>query len=268
MRAVNKIPAKNVPEATPPIDEAVLVPASAPPTSTDFPFTFKDNADLSCAAVIPSAARAAGDDASASVKRPLEIPSEMAAFTRDVRIVSDAPTGRDNRALLCAANNCTPIAISSPPAASPRFPNPNAPRSASCRLTDVLTLAITSSDVLTPRVAATPTRRAEATSSEKEALLSGEPSESIAILRMKVRVGTTDAVAVAVEKGCIVPAVAVAVITALADDEPIAVIVETALEEGTMIVEVAIDDVVAAPVKTALDDGTADSVAGTAVPLG
>ncbi len=110
---------------------------------------------------------------------------------------------------------------------------------------------------MTPREAATPTRRAEPTSSEKEARLNGDPPGIIAILRVKASAGFTVAVAVAVENGSIVPAVAKAV----------GELVETALEE-LVLLAVALDVAVAITVKAALFDGTGVSVIGIAVSLG
>ena len=124
--AVKTIPATIVP-ATPPIeddddddDDAVF----AVPTEEA---TFKVSDDLNCGAVIPRAARAAGDEASASVKMPLEIPTEIAASTRDARIVTDAPAVGDNNVLVNTADICTPTSITSPPAARSRLPNNDEP---------------------------------------------------------------------------------------------------------------------------------------------
>ena len=56
---------------------------------------------------------------------------------------------------------------------------------------------MTSADVSTPREAATPTRRADATSFEKDETLNGEPPEGIARFKLNTSVGV-DTVAVAV----------------------------------------------------------------------
>ena len=192
--AVKTIPAKNVPETTPPIDDEDDDEEEEAPASTDCSATFSVNDDFNCELVIPRAASAAGDNANASVKTPLERPSEMAASTSDARIVTDTPIGADTMVEFNNADICTPTSIISPPAARPRFlPNNESWR----RTEDVLMFTRTSSDVLTPREAATPTRRAEDTSSEKEAGLSGEPPEGIAIFRLKTSVGV-DTTAVAV----------------------------------------------------------------------
>ncbi len=91
----------------------------------DCPASFKVSDDLNCEVVIPRAARAAGDNAIASVKTPLVMPAEMAASTRDARFVTDAPAVGDSKVLLNTADMCTPMSIISPPAARPRLPTPN-----------------------------------------------------------------------------------------------------------------------------------------------
>ena len=119
--AVKTIPAKKAPETSPPIDDSDDDAVFADPTE-DCPSPFKVSDDLNCELVIPRAARAAGDNAIASVKTPLEMPAEMAASTRDARFVTDVPAVGDNKVLLKTADTCTPMSITSPPAARPRLP--------------------------------------------------------------------------------------------------------------------------------------------------
>ena len=117
------IPTINMPATRPPDNASTFTLRTPAGAVSVFPVLTNVKADLSCEAVIPSAARAAGDDASASVRIPLEMPLAIADSTRAARTAADAPSGADNKVLFATAEELAPMAMSRPPAAArTRFP--------------------------------------------------------------------------------------------------------------------------------------------------